>query len=310
MSEPFLPEHAQQQAPQPKQAPRKTVLLWLGIIGLFAVLWFFFNDPKAKMQRLPPCELQDPSIWLALGPVATGLSIFVVLIVVLLWRAYAATGSFNKDCELAAVASAHGDFEQAASLYGQVLQKYKTKPAYVALMHHNIGVMQLSAGRFPEAVASLANVERSRTALFTSGLRTLTCAHLAQTYALAGDLRSAEKWSTEAHQRSPKVTDQNRLHIVAALHFADAIRLCREGKHVDAVAPLLTHWSTLRSTFSAKQMYMVEVLRAFAETHGGIRAHVSEVSRSGSPKELTMLVASWPEMRAFAVTNGWVEDAT
>jgi hypothetical protein len=58
----------------------------------------------------------------------------------------------------------------SARVYRDVLLRYKHKPVYTALMHHNVGVMYLSTGKLREALDAFAEVERSGSTLFTSNL--------------------------------------------------------------------------------------------------------------------------------------------
>jgi protein-S-isoprenylcysteine O-methyltransferase Ste14 len=305
---PFLPEPepAAPAAPPNKKAA-KTLILWVVLIVMFLGIWQFLSpSPGATpAPALPPCE--PSSGWYTVAPYAV---FFAILLIAYRWfvRSYGQNLDFQIAQEPGRLAMAERRFGPALEVFGRLQASYANKPAYEASAGIALGAAQLWAGRLDEAVHTLAAVERKRTVLFSSSIRTVAAAHLALAHALAGELDAAESWARETRARIAKNRD-DRLEYAARLCLAEAIVTLRRGQPADASALLERNWTVMREALTANMMRVAEVLTAFAESTRGVRQANTMAERllrvePTLPGDFAFLGVKWPEMQAFLDAHG------
>src|SRR5262249_12569631 len=148
-----------------------------------------------------------------------------------------------------------------------------------------------------------AVVERSRALLLGSGVRVRIATHTAFLQALSGEIALSERWVGEARMRIAKNKEDRMMH-AASLALAEATLSCRRGEHTAAVKRLDEVWLEMRASMNADTFRVVEIVRAFAEAQGGVRASNTAVERLVRVEpvmkgEFSYLGVKWPEMKAF-----------
>lgn len=304
---PFLPEPEVVAAP-PKKNTKKTLALWVLLILLFLALWQFLspsNDGGSSAHRVaraapPPAE--PSSLWTSLVPTVLPIAL-VVFLFILFVRAYRQNDAFNVAQEPGRLALAHKRFGEAIELFRATLPLFAKQPGYRAVATLNVAEALLKAARLDEALATCAEIERSRTMLLGSGVRTRLATVTALLYTLKGDVPLAERWAGEARVRIAKNKD-DRIGHAAWLCLVEATLACRKGDAPGAVRLLDERWLELRYALAADAMRTVEIVRAFAEAGGGVRASNSVAERLVRVEpvvkgEFAWLGVAWPEMNAF-----------
>jgi hypothetical protein len=173
---------------------------------------------------------------------------------------------------------------------------------------NDAAMAQLRGGQIDVAIRSLAQVDRAKGVLFSSDLRTLAAAELGWANVLAGDLDTAQRWIDESRRRLAKSHGDGRLGGASMLNLAEAALSMRRGHAEEGVALLDKNWLLLRESSSGNRMRTLEVVRAFGEAGGGVRAYnvVSERLvrvQPALPGEFAFLGAKWPEMQAFLAAH-------
>ncbi len=312
MFPPFLPEPEAVVAPAKQHNPKKTLVLWVILVVMFLTIWQFLspaertdgNRPKAiAVEGCPETSSGWPGTIGLLAPTA-----IAVLLAYAFLRAYRQNAAFARAQEPGRLAMAHGHFADASAKFQATLPLVAKQPLFRAVAVINVAEAELRAGRFDSAIAACAEIERSRTLLFGSALRMRIATISAMIYALRGDVPTAERWAADARRRLAKSTE-DRMGNAAHLSLAEAIIACRRGDATGAVALLDAQWNELRYTLNADSMRTVEVVRAFAEAQGGLRAMNTVAERlvrvePVAPGELAYLGAEWPEMKAFLGAHG------
>ena len=322
MYPPFLPEPEPEAVagPAKKHNPRKTLVLWVILIVMFLAIWQFLSpearkDPSHGVQHARSGEVvaveacpPAPSSWWG-GTVSVVLPTgIVVLLAYLFLRAYGQSAAFAAAQEPGRLAMAQGRFAEASAKFQATLPLFAKQPLYRAVLVINVADAELRAGRFDSAIAACAEIERSRTMLFGSSVRMRIATLSAITYALRGDVAAAERWAADARGRIAK-TREDRMGHAAYLCLAEAMIACRRGDSAGAIALVDARWNELRYSLNADSMRVVEVVRAFAEAQGGVRAMNTVAERlvrvePVAPGELAYLGAEWPEMKAFLGAHG------
>lgn len=318
MNQPFLPEPEAVTA-APKKSAYKALALWVVLIVMFLAIWQFLTPapgkpPSADAERsqvfaqlagdeaCPPSSSWSGSISAVAPVMLVGLLFFLFL------RAYRQNVAFALAQEPGRLAMAQRRFAEASGKFQETLPRFAKQPNYRAAVVMNVADAELRAGRFDAAIAACAEIERSRTMLFGSGLRVRIATNMALTYALRGDFATGERWAGDARRRIAK-NHEDRIGHAAHLCFAEAVIACRRGDPMGAVALLDARWNELRYALTADAMRSVEVVRAFAEAQGGVRASNTVAERlvrvePVAPGELAWLGAEWPEMKAFLGAHG------
>lgn len=309
MSAPFLPEPETATAP-PKKSAKRILLLWVMLIVMFLAIWQFLTPaertaPGVHEAVAPVAEtsLFWSSTWMAFAPFG-----FVALVLFLFLRAYRQNLRFNIAQEPGRMALAHRRFHEAVELFRKTVPQFAKQPAYRASAVLNIAESQLKAGSLEDALASCAEIERSRTLVFNSNIRARIATLTAFVFALKGDLPAAERWAADARNRIAK-NHEYRIGHAGELCLAEATIACRRGDHAEAVKLLDTRWLELRYAITADAMRIVEVVRAFAEAQGGVRASNAAGERLVRIEpvvkgELAFLGVGWPEMQTFLGAHG------
>jgi hypothetical protein len=305
---PFLPEP--EPAPRAPVAPKnsgvKRLALWVVLVVMFLAIWQFLA-PDPKKPSGPPLPACEPSpMWLTVLPYVV---VFGLLFLLLrrFYRSYGESLEFNVAQEAGRLALAERRFGAAFDVFRRNEAAYAKKPPYAVAVALALGNAQLFAGNLEDAAATLAKVERSRFVLFSSATRTMAAVHLAFVQALSGQLDAAERWCAEARARITKNKD-DRLDYAARLCLAEAVVALRRGRSAEASALMTENWNTMREVLNGNTMRAAEVLRAFAEAAGGVRASNTVAERLVRvepvvPGEFAFLGVGWPEMRAFLAAH-------
>ncbi|MEA2752553.1 MAG: hypothetical protein QOI41_6696 [Myxococcales bacterium] len=319
MNQPFLPEPEAAVA-APKKNARKALFLWVLLIVMFLAIWQVLtpaertdagrNTNRAQRTQVVAAEECPPpssSFWNESVAMISPM-VVVVLFGFLFLRAYRQNLAFAVSQEPGRLAMAHHRFAEASARFQETLPRFAKQPPYRLAVVINVAEAELRAGRFDGAIAACAEIERSRTLLFGSAVRIRIANLSALTYALRGDLVTAERWAGDARRRIAK-NQEDRFGHAAHLCLAEAAIACRRGDPTGAVALLDARWNELRYALTADSMRVVEVIRAFAEAQGGIRASNTVAERlvrvePVAPGELAYLGAEWPEMKAFLGAHG------
>jgi hypothetical protein len=312
MSLPFLPEpEAVVVAPPKKGNTKKTLALWVILILVFLAIWQFLSPAPHEGQTshaMAETPASTSFSWWGTAVITVFPIAFVILMFSWFMRAYRQNSEFAHSQEPGRLAMAQRRFAEAEGAFRGTLPRFDKQPAYRAVVVVNLATAQLHAGRFDDAIASCAEVERARTLLFGSGIRTRIATLTALVYGLRGDVVTGERWTTDARARIAK-NDEDRIGHAANLCIAEAVIACRKGDHAGAVATLEKSWNELRYSLTADAMRIAEVVRAFAEAHSGIRASNTVAERlvrvePVAPGELAFLGVEWPEMKAFLGAHG------
>ncbi len=320
MNQPFLPE-AEAAVAAPKKNGAKVLILWVILIVMFLTIWQFLTpaerkEPASRAGTTPrygqvvaveACPPAPSSFWTGtiatMAPCALGFFVFFLFL-----RAYRQNAAFALAQEPGRLAMAQRRFAEASGKFQATIPQFAKQPLYRAVVVINVADAELRAGRFESAIAACAEIERSRSLLFGSSVRIRIATISAMTYALRGDVTTAERWASDARRRIAK-SNEDRIGQAAHLCLAEAVIACRRGDSIGAIALLDARWNELRYALSADSMRIVEVVRAFAEAQGGIRASNTVSERlvrvePVAPGELAYLGAEWPEMKAFLGAHG------
>lgn len=275
---------------------------------MFLAIWQFLSpEPgsKPQMPAAPPCE--PSAMWVTVAPYAAFFALFFFMYRWFL-RAYGQSLEFNLAQEPGRFALAERRFGAALELFARNQTAYAKKPGYEAAASISLGLAQLWAGHLDLAIATFAALEKKRTVLVTSSVRTLAAVHLAFAQGLAGQLDASERWCAEARARLAKNRD-DRIEYAARLCLAETVIALRRGRSAEAGALLERSWTPMREVLNANSMRVAEVLRAFAESAGGVRQSNTMVERllrvePVLPGDFAFLGVKWPEMQAFLDAHG------
>ena len=301
MVEPFLPEHAVTQ-PQPngtKRSGTKTLGLWLLLIAMLFGVWHVFASGRpddTTLTALTAEKTTDYSGWAA----AFG-TLFLLSIALMAWfaRTYLVSRNLHQLLEAPNRAYALGRYSEAVLILRKLHES--TRRGDRTFIESLLARALVRSGAFAEARSLYVELERNGNILHTGVLRTLAASNLAFIYALSGDTAPAHKWLQEAWTRLAKVSDGEREKAGSIVHWAKAIVLVREGDVDGALSLLDSTWQDLRGTLTAREFVALEVLRGFAQSQKGLRAHVDHQSFEAK-SDAEWLGTEWPEMRTFLQT--------
>jgi hypothetical protein len=281
------------------------------LIVMFLAIWQFLSPatpthhPSATPPP-PPCE-NAGSFW---SSTLTSFGPAAILFLLFFWFIKRSQGvpRFNLSQEPGFRALAERRFSDAAEVFGSLAARFKKRPFVQAVALFNSAHALLWGGRFEEAIASLARVEKVFGVTRFSGIRAAAARELVLANALLGDLDTAERWAEDCWVRLAKSQD-DRLFGAAILCLNEAVLQLRRGKPPEASASLEKNWLTLRDKLPGNQLRVAEILRAFAEASGGVREYnkVGERLVRIEPvtgNEFEFLGVRWPEMHAFLAAHG------
>jgi hypothetical protein len=304
---PFLPEPDPPEPPKKSNAKR-TLLLWVLLIFIFLAIWQFLSPAStppshASEPRMCPCDDAGwtSSAWYSLPTVGVFAIVFLVM------RQFRAPLAFNASQEGAMLAFAQRRFAEATELYRSTAATLSKTPLYQAVGNYNLAYAELWAGRLEDAIQTLARVERTFGSPRATGVRFLAANTLILANGLAGDLDTAERWADDTRKRIAKTAD-SRLNAASQLCLGEAVVALRRGRVADALTSLESNWLSLRHGLNANTMRIAEILRAFAEAHGGVREYNTVGERlirvePVSTHEFAFLGVRWPEMQEFLVAH-------
>lgn len=307
MSTSFLPEPEATPAP-PKKSGKRALALWVALIVMFLAIWQFLTpDSQNHAHSVPPPPPREANASYALWALGTPLAAAVMLIVWFL-RLFRVDDAYHLAQEPGRRAMAYHRYAEALGVYLATLQKSSKRPNYKALAQTKVADVQVRLGRLDDALATYAALERSNTMLLRSGVRTHLAARTAFIHALKGDVPLAERWVAECRSRLAKNKD-DRFSYGAWLCLAEAVLAIRKGDVAGAARTLDDHVLELRNAMNADTYRTVEILRAFGDAQGGVRASNAMAERlvrvePVTPGEFAFLGVAWPEMKAFLVAHG------
>lgn len=298
MVEPFLPEHAVTQ-PQPSGTSKggaKSLGLWIVLICLLVAAWQLIRSSGPRGEMHAEERAGDYFGW----AVAFGV-LFLASVALMAWfsRTYVGSRNLHLRLEVPNRAYALGRYAEAVTSL-RALHESTRHTNRTTVATHLVRAL-IRSGSFAEARGLCVELERNGNVLHTGVLRALAAANLAFTYALAGDTETAHRWLRETWARLAKVSDGERTAIGLTYHSAKAIVLLREGDAEAALAHLESSWDDFRGTLTARELVALEVLRRFAQSQRGLRAHVDPTPLEG-PNDAAWLGAEWPEIRTFLQT--------
>lgn len=314
MYDAFLPEPEviTPATPQKKGGGKKALFLWVILIVMFLSIWQFLTPAERTPRADDVARVHDTAaacsspLWSSALPVLLPLA-FVFLICFLLFRAYRQNDTFNLAQEPGRMAMAHRRFAEAVDHFRATVPRFAKQPAYRAIAMLNLADALLRAGRFEEAIAGFAEIERARTMRLGSTVRMRIATQTALVHALQGNIPVAERWLQDARVRLAKNRDDRIAH-AAHLCLAESVVSARKGDAAGAVAQLEARWLELRYAFTADLFRVAEVVRAFAETQQGMRASNAAGERLIRIEpvlkgEFAFLGAAWPEMQMFLAAH-------
>ena len=309
---PFLPEPEATAPASPQKGRAKTLVLWVILVVMFLTIWQFLTPTERTpaTSDLVPVQAHDAAAaaptWATFVPTVLPLLV-VVLIVFLFLRAYRQNDTFNLSQEPGRMAMAHRRFAEAVDHFRATVQRFSMQPAYRAVAMLNVGDALVRAGRFDEAIAHYAEIERSRTLKLGTTVRMRIATQAALIHGLRGNIPVAEQWLQDARVRLAKNKD-DRIGHAAHLCLAESVVSARKGDPAGAVAQLQARWLELRYAFTADLFRVVEVVRSFAETQNGMRASNAAGERLIRIEpvlkgEFAFLGVAWPELQMFLAAH-------
>jgi hypothetical protein len=310
--DPYLPVPRDNPPEQKSASPRKTLLIWVVLVVMFVALYQVFKGPDGAHHRAPATEVCGNDgvgsyLWSWL-PI-----IFLVLIVVWLFRQLRQVKGFNEATNAALLAVADGDMERGRQLFAELLQRSKgTTSAYNAQI--NLAWCLQRLGRYDEERDVLLALERSPGLFHASEHRLYAAVYLLRHFARRGDVARAEVWLADARLRRDKLSDVAPF-LVGQLRVAEAILLTRRERDAEALAILERDWPRLEASFTSALLKHVILLRAYllARTGGvrgeGISAQWLTKLRPVRLDEIGYLWAEWPSLRTFVEAHQLVEPA-
>lgn len=301
---PFLPpteaeENAARQPPNTKGTT--TLVLWIVLLGMFAVIWWFTKDSRPAPPPRSTCEPCSSFSWWSLVVAAAPL------VALFLWfrSLLHTTRGFNRDHEPASLALGDGRWAEAATLFSALAKKYHRHGAQL-LARYQLGVALLRQGDLDVALQEAIESEKGGL-IFGRDARGRGAIQLAQIYALRGELELARRWQTEARKRLAHVGD--RLYNGALLRVAETTLLCRQGAFAEALAGLDRDQRLLEAMLQTTVMTEVWLLRAFAlqqttdARDAGRLDPLLTLLRTRPRGSLDYLAARWPELQAFLAAH-------
>lgn len=242
-------------------------------------------------------------------------TIAVVFAEILIWalvRARRMQSLFLEVNDTAAMVSS-GRLAEAEHALDDLCARSKPYPQVHAMAVHNRGVVFLRRGERRQALglfgAALISgcFEKERQMLYP--LYPLLLGNLALCYAIEGDLDSAERWQTRAHE-----------HLVASrtgmLLNVDTYIGVRRERYEVMLKDADQLWFTAEGLLPASSMRGLRLLCAFA--HSCLNADGSrtekirsllEGARPSPPGEFDHFAAKWSEFEVFLVKNGFSKPA-
>jgi hypothetical protein len=302
---PFLPDAAPAEDETRKPHKRRAVLLWVIMMVTFLIVWNLLDVSSDKSTTPSSSASHSWTSSLAL------LLPMAFLAVLYLWfrRLTGRPHDFNRLQTPGFIALAEGRWTEAVSLLRATLGSFAKKSVYRSVAERNVGHAAMYAGMLDEAIASFSIAERGASSLAAPDVRALAAVDLAQAYALAGDVPTAQRWADCARTRLAKAMG-SRLTLASYLCIAEALIALRAGRPAQALGLLEDNRLKLRYALTANTMRMAEVIAAFAlaaaglSATAGLRDQADVAARLARispvlPQEFAYLGVRWPEFLAF-----------
>jgi hypothetical protein len=242
------------------------------------------------------------------GYIALAISIAIAWLAFRFVRGLQDVATLNRLTEPGRIAFSESRFSDAAALFRTAVKTVSKHPHSAVVIELSMAQAHVRAGELDAALAIWATIERKRTYLLGSGVRTQLATDTALVYALRGERELAATWVSSARTRIAKGID-DRLYPAAKLCLAEATLACRNGDYAETTRLLDTNLQRMRSTLTADMMRVADAVRAFAEAQAGVRGANRVATRLvGSepvmPGEFHFLGVAWPEMQAFLDAHG------
>lgn len=193
-----------------------------------------------------------------------------------------------------------GKPDEAVAILDEILAKSRVFPVAYSLYLWNRGIALVRLGRFVEARAAIASVQRTNW-LERPGFNQFVPAvmvSLGNLEALEGNLDAAEQWRRSAHAKLASSSS------VAALPL-DVLLAARRGELDRAEALCESQWTAAEAALTARDMKLLRVLRAYVASRRapGDRREMDQWLAGAKPIPAGMfdyLGTAWPEFDAFA----------
>jgi len=294
MAETWLPAEPPPSPKLPSRA-RRTLLLWIVLVAVFAVFYGFASSTQATHgDATTHASSAGTWSWLVVAaPIAVVVGTF-------LW-ALSGSRRFNAQQKPGLDAMSVGQYARAAQLFGAVARRYRTKPNFAAIATCNQGFALIRAGDAATAVGSLLSVERSPLPQL-AGLRGSIAVELACAFAIGGDIDKAERWLDAARSRNASDPLGSQEASIAA---AEGMIHCRAGRFERALRHYDDCWQRLESKLIVRTMHGVWLLRAFAVSKLSTPRDAAAAEpwlrllRGSAPGSFAWLTKHWPELEAF-----------
>lgn len=319
---PYLPPPVPADNPPeaPQRSPRKTLIMWVVLVGCFLAIYQILRAPGDHPPRprrpaishqgsapLPPSDPRDAADWWGRGvPIGLALALIGGFIFLVRWQIRGGN-RFNLAQEEGLLAMVLGDPARAAQSYEGLLKTYRGQVQYAAMARYNLGRALLQGGQVDQAAALFVQVERTPGLLYAAELRLLAGVSLCEIYAVRGELDAARRWLAECRRRLSRTG--SRLYPAAALRLTEVVLLCREGRYAEARAVLDQDQRRMEGSLTVYGMRPVWLLRAFVTAQlAGPREH-GEAARwlahlqPARPGEFTPWLQRWPELRLFVAAH-------
>jgi hypothetical protein len=230
---------------------------------------------------------------------------FIVFMAVFIVRSLRQGRRFVAELNQALAAIGRGHLLQARDTFWKWAETSKS-PITASCARHNLAWTLMRQGELKHASAVWTDLmNRYPGALTTTGLSATSAVDLALCHGLLGDLDAAEKWMTEAEQRTQP---QSGAGLPAMKTYARAVLDCRAGRCADAARVLDDGWAECEAQLTGDVVRPLRVIRAFALAAAGPRdAGIAETiviaARPAYTGEYDFLGAAWAEMASFLVAH-------
>lgn len=193
-----------------------------------------------------------------------------------------------------------GKPDEAIAILDEILARSRVFPVAYSLYLWNRGIALVRMGRFVEARAAIASVQRTNW-LDRPGFNHFVPAvmvSMGNIEALEGHFDAAEQWRRSAHAKLASSSS------VAALPL-DVLLAARRGEVDRAEALCESQWTAAEAALTARDMKLLRVLRAYVASRraGSDRRQVEQWLAGAKPVPPGMfdyLGTAWPEFEAFA----------
>lgn len=192
-----------------------------------------------------------------------------------------------------------GKPDEAVAILDEILAKSRIYPVAYSLYLWNRGIALVRMGRFAEARAAIASVQRTNW-LDRPGFNQFVPAvmvSLGNLEALEGNLEAAEQWRRSAHAKLASSSS------VAALPL-DVLLAARRGELDRAEALCESQWTAAEAALTARDMKLLRLLRAYVASRRSPsdRRETDQWLAGAKPIPAGMfdyLGTAWPELASF-----------